>query len=533
MVNKIKALMEGNEDVLKIPVVGKLIALMEEQNREIEALKAEIKRLKKQPAKPKIKPSTLEKPAKGITDTKSGKGEGRVKCAKKPYLKIDKEEKIKAQDVPAGSVFKGYKEVIIQDIEIRPENTLYLLETWRTAEGKYIYGQLPASLQGGDFGPGIKSFILYQCYQCHVTQPLLHEQLREFGINISTGQVSRILTENKEAFHEEHAGILQAGLQSASYIQCDDTGARHQGKNGYCTFIGNNFFSYFKSTESKSRINFLELLLGDIIEYLVNEEALDYMKKQKMSSGDLASLASPGGVFASKDAWNKYLMQSGVTLPYAIRIATEGALMGSLMARVNKDLTVISDDAGQFNVFQHGLCWVHAERNIQKLECYNPEQEKELKSITTAFWQLYQDLKAYQKAPEQNKIKVLEDAFDAICQTNTSWGALEKALTKLAANKNELLLVLKRPEIPLHNNASERDIREYVKKRKISGSTRSETGRRCRDAFTSLKKTCRKLNISFWQFLNDRISLSNTIEQLPTLIQKAMCANPHNGIAYL
>jgi len=82
------------------------------------------------------------------------------------------------------------------------------------------------------------------------------------------------------------------------------------------------------------------------------------------------------------------------------------------------------------------------------------------------------------------------------------------------------LLVLERPDIPLHNNSSERDIREYVKKRKISGSTRSDPGRRCRDTFTSLKKTCRKLGVGFWEYLEDRVSGENSIPWLPDLLKQ-------------
>ena len=516
--------MEGNEELLKNPVWGKLLALFEEQNREIEKLKAEVKRLKGHPGKPVIKPSILEKPRKGnaATDSETDKDKSNRKDSKKPDLKIDREEKIKAKDVPPGAVFKGYKKVIIQDIDIKPQNTLYLLETYRTPGGKYIYGQLPVALQCGDFGTKLKSYILYQYHHCHVTQPLLHEQLKEFGINISTGQISQILTGDNGIFYKEQEDILATALQEAPYIQCDDTGSRHQGKNGYCTFIGNNIFSYFKSTESKSRINFLELLRGVHTDYYVNEDALAYMKAHKLPPKDIHSLVlSDKNVFANKVELDKCLNELNITLPYAIRIVTEGALIGSiLMHGINKNLAVLSDDAGQFNILLHALCWVHAERNIQKLLCYTPGQEKELEKILSGFWQLYQDLKAYQQSPDEKKIKALETAFDTICQFKTNWLALEQALNKLATNKNELLLVLKRPEIPLHNNASERDIREFVKRRKISGSTRSEAGRKSRDAFTSLKKTCRKLKISFWDFLNDRISLTNVIESLSIIIHQ-------------
>ena len=96
------------------------------------------------------------------------------------------------------------------------------------------------------------------------------------------------------------------------------------------------------------------------------------------------------------------------------------------------------------------------------------------------------------------------------------------ALNRIFQNKSELLLVLSRPDIPLHNNLSERDIREYVKKRKISGSTRSDVGKRCRDTFTSLKKTCRKLGISFWKYLIDRVEYQNKYPPLAEIMESQM-----------
>ena len=102
--------------------------------------------------------------------------------------------------------------------------------------------------------------------------------------------------------------------------------------------------------------------------------------------------------------------------------------------------------------------------------------------------QLYKDLKAYQANPKAKDKKRLDAKFDEIFTQTTSCATLNNALKRIYDNKSELLLVLERPDIPLHNNGAESAIREYVKKRKISGSTRSESGRRCRDTFTSLKK---------------------------------------------
>ncbi|MCK5799120.1 MAG: transposase, partial [Deltaproteobacteria bacterium] len=182
----------------------------------------------------------------------------------------------------------------------------------------------------------------------------------------------------------------------------------------------------------------------------------------------------------------------------------------------------ISDDAGQFDLILilHALCWIHAERTINKLVGFNDEQREALEKIQTRIWDFYNELKAYKEAPSDKKRAELQTQFDSIFTTKTCFTTLNDALIRLHKNKSELLLVLDHPDIPLQNNLSERDIREYVKKRKISGSTRSDRGRRCRDTFASLKKTCRKLGVSFWSYLKDRISGQDNITFLPDLIRE-------------
>ena len=116
----------------------------------------------------------------------------------------------------------------------------------------------------------------------------------------------------------------------------------------------------------------------------------------------------------------------------------------------------------------------------------------------------------------------LQNRFDALFTRKPGFATLDQALKRLFLNKSELLLILERPDIPLHNNLSERDIREYVKRRKVSGSTRSDMGKECRDTFTSLKKTCRKLEISFWQYLQDRIECKNKLPPLYELMENQL-----------
>jgi hypothetical protein len=164
-----------------------------------------------------------------------------------------------------------------------------------------------------------------------VTQPLLLEQLGEWGIEISAGQLSQLLTEGQEDFHREKQGLLAAGIELSRYLQTDDTGARHRGKNGYCTYIGNELFAWFESTQSKSRVNFLELLRAEHTDYVVNAGALEYMQRQGLPQAQLTVLESHGGGFADQATWEAHLAALGSKGHRHVTLATEGALMGSLL----------------------------------------------------------------------------------------------------------------------------------------------------------------------------------------------------------
>jgi hypothetical protein len=481
---------------------------------ELQALRDEIAVLKKQKKKPNIRPSRLN-------ERKRKKRRRKRKKSQETGREPDRTVKVEAKAVPEGSRFKGYDDFFVQELVIKTETVRYRLERWLTPEGDLVVGELPAEVSGGHFGPTLRSFILYQYYHAQVTEPLLLEELREWGVRISSGQLHRLITAGKEKFHAEKDEILRVGLRVSQHIHVDDTGARHQGKNGYCTHIGNEWFAWFESTESKTRINFLELLRAGYTDYVVSGEALEYMVAQKLPKTALAKLvAATGQVFADGAQWQAALVSSGITEDRHIRIATEGALMGSVLSHgVNPELAVVSDDAGQFNVLCHALCWIHAERVLAKLVGFNNAQRRALAQVRRTLWRLYRDLKAYKAAPTPEAKRALENRFDALCATKTCFVSLNLALKRMGRNKRELLLVLERPDLPLHNNLSEGDIREYVKRRKISGGTRSEEGRRGRDTFASLKKTCRKLGLSFWSYLTDRIRGEDLIPPLPSLIE--------------
>jgi len=508
-------------------------AMLLQQGEIIQSLKDEIARLKGNKPRPKIQPSKLDASISKDTAKKDklsdGKRAGSEKRSKKAEIPIHETILVTPQvAVPLGSKFKGYADYVTQGIRIRVHNTLYRMERWLTPDGHTVQGELPADVTG-HFDNELRRFVLYQYYQCHVTSPLLLEMLHELKIDISSGQLSRLLVESHEGFHDEKSSVLTAGLEVSSYIQADDTGARHKGKNGVCTHIGNAYFAWFSSTNSKSRINFLKLLCAGRDGYHINEESLSYMESQKLPKSKIELVSEhKAKTFASDNEWEQYLSELGVTGQRHRRILTEGGIIGFLLENgLNPKLAILSDDAGQFNIFLHALCWVHAERTIHKLTGFTEGHRQAVECSRKKLWEFYSDLKDYQVNPSEEKKCELTARFDAIFQEKTCYVTLNKALERLHANKEELLLVLERPELPLHNNASESDIREYVKRRRISGSTRSDLGRLSRDTFTSLKKTARKNGISFWNYLYDRLSNTNLIPQLSEVIrQAALGASP-------
>jgi hypothetical protein len=499
----------------RTPLAEALLAIIDTQQQRIQQLEEtvgqlrdEIAVLKGQQPRPKITPSRLETPPPKPPAAPGDKRPGSAKRSKNAWFVAPVEVKIPFPNPPPGSTSHGYEEYFVQELLIQGKVTRYLRERIATPDGKTLLAPLPDDvLPDGHFGPILIGYILYQYHHCNVTQPLLLEQLREFGIAISSGQIDRILTHNKEGFHQEKAEVLSAGLQTASYVGVDDTTARHDGHNGFCTAIGNDLFAYFQSTDSKSRLNFLSVLRGPGTAYAINEVALAYFQRQKLPQKLIELLNSEPVQFADLAAWQTRLEALGITAERHVLIATEGALLGQVIEQGAKpDLTILSDGAGQFDILVHAACWVHAERPLARMVPYNEAHRAAIEQLREEIWQLYKDLKAYRAKPEEAAKATLEARFDALVKQKTNYpSSIGAVLKEMRQHKDDLLRVLQRPEVPLHNNGTESIIRGYVKTRKISGSTRSDAGRRCRDTFASLKKTCRKLGLSFWVYLCDRV----------------------------
>src|SRR3569833_1498674 len=233
---------EAERTPLVVALLGIIEALgetVQKHEEQIELLKDEIRILKGGKKRPQFKPCKMyqgtarsdSKEADGEQDTRRAGSDKRNKTAE---LEIHDEQILQPKRrIPPGSRFKGYRNVVIQDLVIRAHNIRYRLARWLTPQGEYLIGELPAHLAGGHFGTTLRSYVLYQHHHCLVTQPLLHEQLREWGIDISRGTIDALLSAGQDAFHGEKDEVLSAGLASAAYFCVVVSGARHQGQNGY------------------------------------------------------------------------------------------------------------------------------------------------------------------------------------------------------------------------------------------------------------------------------------------------------------
>jgi hypothetical protein len=508
------------------PLVESLLAMIRQLLDRVQQLEVTVQDLrdenailKGQKPRPKISPSQLEAPTPSPAP-KDGKRPGSNKRSKNSQLLIPEVVTLHPDNLPLGAVFKGYEPYVVQELTIKAKATRYLRARYELPEGRSVLAPLPADvLPGSHYGPNLICYVLDQHHHAYVTQPLLLEQLHDFGIDISAGQLSHLLTENKEPFHQEKDEVRAAGLQTASYVGTDDTGARHQGRNGYCTVIGNDLFACFASTDSKSRLNFLEVLHGSQPLYAIHALTLAYWKEQGLAGALVEKLSQGPQEFASTSAWQARLAELAITSERHVRMASEGALLGGLIERgVSPELVVLSDGAPQFDILVHASCWVHAERPLARMVPHNDAHRVVIEQVRDQIWQFYKNLKAYRQQPDAAQKPVLEARFDVLVNQKTGYPNIDAVLKEMRAHRADLLQVLERPEVPLHNNASESDIREYVKKRKISGGTRSTPGRRCRDTFASLKKTCRKLRVNFWNYLQDRVRGLGTILRLTDLI---------------
>src|SRR5271154_4841565 len=507
-----------------------LIGAMAKLRIEHQAIKDELARYKKLPPRPPQKPSGMEK-ATDLPDAAAGRTKGehskRRRGSNLEKLKINQTVVVPVA-APAGSRRKGYEEIVVQDLVLNPSATLYRRERWETPDGQTLIAPLEPGIVGG-YGPHLHRLVLMLHFQGQMTCERILALLNAAGVVISKRQVVRLLVAKLETFRAEDEEVLTAGLSGSRFVTVDDTGARHQGKPGFTTHIGSDRFAVFRTGPSKSRLAFLRNLLGGAARYVINKAALVYMRAGSLPQAALDKLAGCTlRVFRSDEDWIRGLDQLGLTglaiTPDPVRVASEGSLWGAICEEGRLGaLVIVSDGAGQFRVGVHAQCWVHAERLVHKLIPANQIQRKAVEVARRMIWWFYGKLKDYKLAPSLERAALLRAQFRRIFRrAKTGYAALDSLLRRLLRLEDRLMRVLERPEIPLHTNASENDIRGFVTKRKISGGTVSDKGRQARDVMLGLAKTCKKLKISFFDYLGARLGIPGPqVPRLATLVREA------------
>ena len=513
-------------------LVEKLSADLRDAQAEIQRLRDENNRLKGEQGKPKIKGNRLKPPATDHSSEKERqKTRQRHKSSKKAAIHIDREQKLAVDKalLPEDAEFKGCEDVVVQDIRLGTDNVLFHKEKYYARSTRQSYqAELPRGYSG-QFGPGIQAMVLTFYYGMQASEPKIVEFLEHVGIQISAGEISNWLIGERESFHAEKDAVYEAGLASSPYQQTDDTLTRVDGQNQHCHVVCNPVYTAYHTRPSKDRLTVLDVLRnGRQRIFRLNAEALGYLENQlKWSKAVWGTLQ---GWVAEQDLDEPtFLKRLDAQLPglgkQHRKLLIDAAAIAAYHAETGFPVVqaLICDDAPQFNWLARRMmqCWVHEGRHYKKLSPVVSLHCQQVQDFLKRFWAYYDQLLAYQKDPSPAEHERLLAEFDTLFGQITGYAALNQRIAKTKIKKDTLLLVLAHPELPLHNNAAELAVRQRVRKRDVSFGPRTQAGVRAWDTFATLAATTKKLGVSFYHYIQDRISETNIIPPLADLVTKA------------
>jgi hypothetical protein len=512
-------------------LIEQLTADLREAQAENQRLRDEVNRLKGEQGKPKIKGNTAKPPPSDHSSEKERhKPRQRHTRSKKATIQIHREQVVEVDraKLPEDAEFKGYEDVVVQDILLKCDNVCYHKQKYYAASTGQIYlAQLPQGYDG-QFGPGIKALILALYFGMGASEPKILEFLTNAGIRISDGEVSNLLIKNQDGFHAEKEAVYAAGLRSSPWQHTDDTQTRVNGQNQHCHVVCNPVYTAYQTRPTKERLAVLDVLRnGRERRFRLNQEALSYLEGVVLSKASRQTLQtwcseSEMDELSFRQRLDTWLPKLSTQQRKAI---VDAAAVAAYHAETDFPVirTLVCDDAAQFNWLTETmmLCWVHEGRPYKKLAPVVPLHRELQDGFLKRFWDYYDQLLEYKKQPTPEDSTRLEAEFDALFATPTGYDELDKRMTKTQAKKASLLLVLKHPELPLHNNPAELGARQRVRKRDVSFGPRTQDGRKAWDTFMTLAETAKKLGVSFYAYVHDRIAGINLIPPLAELVHQS------------
>jgi hypothetical protein len=520
-------------------LVETLSAKVQEQAEEIQRLRDEIRRLKGEQGTPTFPP---KKPAPLLSSEKE-------RHASKPHRKAHKHAQIRIDRVevltidpgqlPDDAQFKGYEDVVVQDVVFRTENVTFRKERYYSPSQKRTYqADLPAGYHG-QFGPGVRAWVLALYYAASMSEPKIGDLLRTVGMHISAGQISTFLIANQDVFHAEYAAVVQAGLASSPWQHLDSTGTLINGKNAQCHILCNPLYTAYGTFPAKDRMTLLRVLQGgaDPI-FQLNALALELMPQLGIAEKWcrlLPTLLPRDQTYTENqldDVLDGFLPPQGATRRKRVKEALAIATYRTQTAYPVVAL-LLCDDAPQFNglTAQLALCWIHEYRHYKKLLPHFLSHLHILQRFSEDFWALYRALLAYRDHPSQAEAQALRTRFEHLFGQRSGYDQLDERLAMTLAKKESLLMVLSHPEILLHNNPAELGARQRVRKRDVSLQARTTEGIGAWDTFQTLVETANKLGVNLYQYFHDRIAQTNVLPSLASLIQERS-ASVHLGTSW-
>lgn len=510
-------------------LVEALSADLRDAQAEIQRLRDENNRLKGEQGKPQIKGNTV-KPARVDYSSEQERRQckPRQKRVKKATLEIHREQTLEVDkaSLPSDAKFKGYEDVVVQDVVFRADNVCFHKEKyWARSTAQTYLAELPHGYEG-QFGSGLKALTLTLYFESGMSEPKILGLYENMGIQISAGQLSKLLIKDQEGFHAEKEEVCTAGLRSSPWQHIDQTSTRVDGQNQHCTIVCNPVYTLYRTTPQKDRLSVLDVLRNQRERrFRLNAEALGYLESVPLSKATRQWLSTE----CSDQDWDEqaFVARLDASWPKLSAPQRQAILSAAAVAAYHAEAEaaavrlLLCDDAPQFNwiAAESALCWVHEGRHYKKLMPIFVYHLELLNDFRKQFWDFYHALLAYKREPTPEESARLERGFDRLFSTCTGYAALDAQIVRTRKKKISLLMVLKYPEIPLHNNPAELEARQRVRKRDVSFGPRTQEGVKAWDTFMSLAATARKLGISFYQYIHDRISQANQMPSLANVIE--------------